>query len=134
MADQFLQSSDYIARKSLVYKTLAIPRTLTADLLPSQDGVLNLGSSVKAFNNLRTRSVTADNISSTGSNLLGPTTLKGADQTYCGLSAKNNTLDLSGGQSGGTSLISESRGTDAGYLRIYVGGNPYLIPLYNLPV
>ena len=135
MTDSFLQSSDYVARKSLVHKTLDLSRTITADLLPTQDGVVNLGSDAKAFKSVITRSITTETISSTGNMVqsLNPIQMKGADLTYATISSKGNTLSLTGGINGTETLISSTKGTNAGYLKIYVGGTPYLIPLYNLP-
>ena len=135
MTDRFLQSSDYIARKSMVYKTIDLPRTLTADLLPTQDGVLNLGSAAKAFNSVQARNIVTESISTAGAAVIStsPILMKGADSTYAKISSKDNTLSLTGGINGDVNIISLTNGTSAGYLKINVNGTPYLIPLYNLP-
>ena len=74
MTERFLLASDYIARKSLIAKTVALPRTVTSNLLPAQDRVLNLGSSTMAFDTVYARNIVLDNpIGGGGGGLTGPT-------------------------------------------------------------
>ena len=78
MADRFLLQSDFIARKALINKTIDLPRTLTSNLLPAQDRVLNLGSTTKAFNEIHARTIILDN-GIVGNGLTGPTGPQGND-------------------------------------------------------
>ena len=77
----YLLQSDYIARKALENKTCAVPRALTNDLIPSQNGVISLGGPSNQFNTIYANQIYLDGapISSEGSvGATGPTGATGA--------------------------------------------------------
>ena len=131
----YLLKSDYIARKTLVQQTVAVPNVLKTDLLPLQESVLSLGSSSKKINNLYTRRVVSDSLLSTNPTLTMSNALRLSDQDDSSnvvLSAKNNTLSIGGGSNGSEDITQSGYGTSLGYLKIFVGSTPYLVPLMNL--
>lgn len=91
MADRFLLQSDFIARKALINKTIELPRTLTNDLLPAQDRVLNLGNASKAFNEIHARTIILDN-GIVGNGSTGPTGPTGPAFSGTSIAVGNDTV------------------------------------------